>query len=159
MSRWTKVFFLAFWIFLPLLWTMYLLSHFLYRFLDGKKTTRSQFSVPGLREIHRNLKQEKKFNSRESFFRKSPFCTFSCINPGFGGPWVMIQKKNSYCHFHNASKECFWPKKFLNFMPRFKSAILAIFQFKLGAGSFLLSRIGSVRSEKSPWLHCCVKWL
>ena len=31
-------------------------THFLYRFLDGKKTTRSQFSVPGLREIHRNLK-------------------------------------------------------------------------------------------------------
>ena len=35
-------------------------SHFLYRFLEGKKTTRSQLSVPGLREIHRNLKQEKK---------------------------------------------------------------------------------------------------
>ena len=51
-----------------------------------QKTTLSQFSVPGLREIHRNLKQEKKNNSRESFFRKSPFCTFSCINPGFGGP-------------------------------------------------------------------------
>ena len=63
------------------------ISHFLYMFLDGKKTTRSQFSVPGLREIHRNLKQEKKFDSRESFFRKSPFSTFSCISPGFGGPW------------------------------------------------------------------------
>ena len=35
-------------------------SHFLYRFLDGKKTTRSQFSVTGLRETHRKLKQEKK---------------------------------------------------------------------------------------------------
>jgi hypothetical protein len=31
----------------------------------------------------------------------------------------------SYCHFHNASKECFWPKFFLNFMQGFKSAILA----------------------------------
>ena len=40
-----------------------------------------------------------------------------------------VVKKFSYCPFHNASKECFWPKKFLNFMPRFKSAILAIFQF------------------------------
>ena len=29
-----------------------------------------------------------------------------------------------YCHFHNASKECFWPKKILNFMQGFKSAIL-----------------------------------
>jgi hypothetical protein len=35
----------------------------------------------------------------------------------------------SCCHFHNASKECFWPKKNFNFMHRFKSAILAIFQF------------------------------
>ena len=101
------------------------LSHFLYSFLDGKKTTRSQFSVPGLREIHRNLKQEENFNSRESFFRKSPFCTFSCINPGFGGTWGMLLKKKSYCHFHNASKECFWQKKVSNFMHGFKSAILA----------------------------------
>ena len=39
-----------------------------------------------------------------------------------------VTKKFSYPHFHNASKECFWPKKFLNFMHGFKSAILAIFQ-------------------------------
>ena len=32
-------------------------------------------------------------------------------------------------HFHNASKEVFWPKKNLNFMHGFKSAILAIFPF------------------------------
>ena len=32
-------------------------------------------------------------------------------------------------HFHNASKEVFWPKKILNFMHGFKSAILAIFPF------------------------------
>ena len=63
--------------------------------------------------------------SRWLFFRKSPFCTFSCINPGFHGPWFMIRKKNSYCHFHNAPKEYFWPKIFLNFMHGFKSAILA----------------------------------
>ena len=59
-------------------------------FQTAKKTTRFQFSIPGLPEIHRNLKQQKKFKSRESFFRKSPFCTFSCINPGFGGPWGML---------------------------------------------------------------------
>ena len=40
-----------------------------------------------------------------------------------------VTKKISYCHFHNASKEYFWPKKILNFMHRFKSAILAICQF------------------------------
>ena len=65
-------------------------THCLYRILDSKKTSRSQFSGPGLREIHRNLKQQKNFNSRDGFFRKSPFCTFSCINPGFGGPWGML---------------------------------------------------------------------
>ena len=36
-------------------------------------------------------KTTKKINSRKGFFRKSPFCTFSCINPGFGGPWNMLQ--------------------------------------------------------------------
>ena len=36
-----------------------------------------------------------------------------------------VVKKISYCHFHNASKECFWPKKILNIMHGFKSAILA----------------------------------
>ena len=69
-----------------------LITHFLHRILDCKKTTRSQFSLPGLWEIHKNLEQENFFNSRESFFRKSSFCTFSCINPGFGGPWDMLQK-------------------------------------------------------------------
>ena len=59
-------------------------------FRQQKKTSRFQFSVPGLREIHRNLKQQKKFNSRDGFFRKSPFCTFSCMNPGFCGPWDML---------------------------------------------------------------------
>ena len=98
-------------------------THFLYRFFDGKKTTHSQFSVPGLREIHRNLKQEKFFNSRESFFRKSPFCTFSWINPGFGGPWdklwifflipifIMLQKLPKW-HFWT----CAWNSK--NFLAK-----------------------------------------
>ena len=84
-------------------------THFLYKILDSKKTSRFQFSVPDLWEIHRNLKQQKKLNSHGGFFRKSPFCTFSCINPGFGGPWDML-RIFFYCHLHNASKECFWPK-------------------------------------------------
>ena len=65
-------------------------THFLYRILDSKKTSRFQFSIPGLREIHRNLKQQKHFDSRDGFFRKSPFCTFFCINPGFGRSWGML---------------------------------------------------------------------
>ena len=46
--------------------------------------------------------------------------------------WRTLEKvMNIFCkwHFHNASKEVFWPKFFLNFMHRFKIAILAIFQF------------------------------
>ena len=105
------------------------ISHFLYRILDSKKTSRFQFSVlPGLREIHRNLKQQKKFNSCDGFFRKSPFCTFSCINPGFGRPWDMLQKDFLIAIFIMLQKNAFG-KKISNFMHGFKSAILAIFQF------------------------------
>ena len=34
----------------------------------------------------------------------------------------------SYCHFHDASRECFWSKKISNLVHRFKIAILEIFQ-------------------------------
>ena len=43
----------------------------------------------------------------------------------------------SYCHFHIASKECFWPKKFSNYIQGFKSANLAIFWFTRIEKSFL----------------------
>ena len=88
------------------------LSHWLYRFLEGKKTSRFQFSVPGLREIHRNLKQQKKFKSRDGFFRKSPFCTFSCINPGFGEPWGMLWIFFLIGIFIMLQKNTFGQKKF-----------------------------------------------
>ena len=96
----------------------------MYRILDSKKTTRFQFSIPGLREIHRNLKQQKNFKSRESFFRKSPFYTFSCINPGFGRPWDTLQKNFLIAIFIKLQKNAFGQKKNLNFMHGFKSAIL-----------------------------------
>ena len=80
--------------------------------LDSKKTTRSQFSVSDLRDIHRNLKQENFFNSRESFFSKSPFCTFSCINPGFGGPWDKLWKNFLIAIFIMLQKNVFGKKKF-----------------------------------------------
>ena len=68
----------------------YAVAHFLNRILDSKKTSRFQFSVPDLRAIHSNIRKKKNFNSHDGFFRKSPFCTFSCINPGFNGPWGML---------------------------------------------------------------------
>ena len=61
---------------------------------------------------------------------KSPFCTFSCINPGFGDDLADPDPRTCYeyflkWHFLNASKEYFWQKKNLNFIHGFKSAILA----------------------------------
>ena len=91
-------------------------SYCLYRFLDGKKTSHFKFSIPGLQGNHRNLKQQKNFNSREGFFRKFPFCTFSCINSGFGRPWDVLWIVFSSCHFSNfmtSSKVPFW--QFFNF--------------------------------------------
>ena len=59
--------------------------HCLYRFLDRKKTSRSWFTFPGVWGIHRNLKQYV-------FFKKFTFCTFFCVNPGFGWSWDMLWK-------------------------------------------------------------------
>ena len=84
----------------------------MYRILDSKKTSHFQFSVPGLRYIHRNLKQQKKFNSHDGFFRKSPFCTFSSINPGFGGPWGMLWIYLLFDIFIMLQKNTFGQKKF-----------------------------------------------
>ena len=62
---------------------------------------------------HRNLKQNKtKINSPESFFRKSPLCTFSCKNPGFGQPWDLLWIFFLIAIFIICTaKECFWPKQ------------------------------------------------
>ena len=40
-----------------------------------------------------------------------------------------VDIKTFKCHLLNAPKEDFWPKYFFNFKHKFKSAILAIFQF------------------------------
>ena len=44
--------------------------------------------------------------------RKSPFCTFSCINPGFGRPWDMLRKKIFIAIFITLQKNAFGQKKF-----------------------------------------------
>ena len=62
-----------------------------------------------------------KFQKHISFFHFYFFQHKSWIWQTLGH----VTKKFLYRHFHNASKQCFWPKIFLNFMHRFKSAILA----------------------------------
>ena len=57
--------------------------------------------------------------------KKIPFLYFFLHKSWIWRTLGHVTKKNSYRHFHNASKECFWPKNFLNFMHGFKSAILA----------------------------------
>ena len=91
------------------------IPHFLYRFLDGKKTSRSQFSILGLREIHKKLNQEINFNSRVSFFRKS-----------------LGQVVNIFfcCHFHDASKEwMFLAKIFFEFHAQVQKCHFGNFSF------------------------------
>ena len=67
-------------------------------------------------------------NSRDGFFRKSPFCTFSCINPGFGGPWDMLQIFFLIVIFIILQKNAFGQKCF-KFHARIQNTILAIFNF------------------------------
>ena len=59
-----------------------------------------------------NLKQKQKFNSREGFFRKSPFLYFFLHKS-----WIwrtLEQVMDIFCtwHFHNVSKVVFWPKRY-----------------------------------------------
>ena len=57
--------------------------------------------------------------------QKIPFLYFFLHKSWIWQTLGHVTKKISYRQFHNASKECFWPKKILNFMHMFKSAILA----------------------------------
>ena len=59
---------------------------------------------------------------------KPPFLYFLLHKSYIWRPLGHVMDIFSYCHFHNASKECFRAKN-SNFMHGFKSAILAIFQF------------------------------
>ena len=69
------------------------------------------------------------FQLSRGLFQKIPFLYFFLHKSWIWRTLGRVIKKVSYCHFYNASKENFWPKKILNFMHGFKSAILAIFHF------------------------------
>ena len=47
----------------------------------------------------------------QGFFRKSPFCTFSCINPGFGGTWDKLWIFFHVAIFLMLQKNAFGQKK------------------------------------------------
>ena len=67
----------------------------------------------------------------ENFFHrwtseKIPFLYFFLHKSWIWQTLGHVTKNFSYRHFHNASKECFWPKKFLNFMHRFLALVTTI---------------------------------
>ena len=84
-------------------------SHFLYRFLEGKKTTRTQFCIPGLREIHRNLKQEKKIS--QVLFQKIPLLYFFLHKSWIWRTLGQVMNIFSYCHFIMLQKNAIGQKK------------------------------------------------
>ena len=53
----------------------------------------------------------EKFNSREGFFRKSPFLYFLLHKSWIWRTLGHVMDIFSYCHFQKAWKKCFWPKK------------------------------------------------
>ena len=88
------------------------IEHCLYRFLDGQKKGRFQYSVPGLQGIHRNLKQQQKSIFARAFFQKIPFLSFFLYRFWVWQTLGHIMNIFSNCHIHNASKERFRPNVF-----------------------------------------------
>ena len=94
---------------------------------NGGNKSHGQFQQKPCTLDMQNLKNGLKFFFHQWTSEKIPFLHFFLHKF-----WILqtlghVTKKISYRHFHNASKECFWPKNFLNFMHGFKSAILAVF--------------------------------
>ena len=54
----------------------------------------------------------------KAFFRKSPYCTFYCINPGFGRPWGMLWIFFFTAIFILLQKNAFGQKKRFKFHAR-----------------------------------------
>ena len=102
--------------------------------------------------IHRNPDWKECLKSCECFLRKSQFSILTDLNPGFGGPWNMLG-----IFFVNVvyitSKEVFWPKKVLNSIHGFKSAICQNW------------KITKIQSRASLWRwaqsyrYYCYKWI
>ena len=57
-------------------------------------------------------KTRKKIQFSRALFQKIPFLYFFLHKFWIWRTLGHVTKKMSYCHFHNASKECFWPKRF-----------------------------------------------
>ena len=83
-----------------------------------------------------NLKNGLKFFFIIGHQRKSPFCTFSCINPGFGRPWDMLRKNFLIAIFIMVQKNTFGQK---NFWISCTGSKLPLWQFFIFAKMALLN--------------------
>ena len=72
-----------------------------------QKNYHSQFSVPGLWEIHRNLKQQKKIQFAQWLLQKIPFLYFFLHRSWMWRTLGHVMNIFYYWHFHNDSKEYF----------------------------------------------------
>ena len=79
---------------------------------NGSNKGHGQFQQKSCTLDVQNLKNGLKFVFIIGHQRKSPFCTFSCINPGFGRPWDMLRKKIFIAIFIMLQKNAFGQKKF-----------------------------------------------
>ena len=79
---------------------------------NGSNKGHGQFQQKSCTLDVQNLKNGLKFVFIIGHQRKSHFCTFSCINPGFGGPWDMLQKKILIAIFIMLQKNDFGQKIF-----------------------------------------------
>ena len=111
-------------------------SHCLYRILDSKKNQPLLIYCSRPSRDSQEPKTTKKFQFSRWLFQKITFLYFFLHKS-----WIWRTLRHdmnifSKWHFLNAPKEYFWSKKISNFMHRFKSAILEIFQF-FQNGTFL----------------------
>ena len=93
--------------------------------LNPRKKGTFIFCLPALLGIHRNSKQKDFFRFTERF---NPIYLIYPLKKAHGGSLGHFWEKITKWHFHSASKEDIWPKKFSNSMQGLRSAILAIFQ-------------------------------
>ena len=98
-------------------------------FFRGQKNYPLPIQHPRPSGDSQELKARKSFLFLRVNFQKIPFLYFFLHKAWIWQTLGQVVNIFSCCHFHNTSKECFWPKEFLNFIHRFKSTILAIFQF------------------------------
>ena len=86
--------------------------HSIFTIMNHQRISTFYFCSPVLPGIHRNPNWKEFLKSCESFLRKSQFSTLTYLNPGFGGPWDMLEIFFVNVIFITLQKKSFGQKKF-----------------------------------------------